>query len=178
MILNIHSEESYISEHEVKRRAGGFFHLGSNITNKNNLANGAILIISTILKHAMSSAAEAEIGSVFLNVKEAKILRTTLIQMVHPQPATPLQTDNTASVGYSNDTIKQICTRAMDMHFYWVKDRVKQGQFHVYWDLGYQNLADYFTKHHSPMHHKRMREMYTHASVRPINQSGIRNSAL
>jgi hypothetical protein len=105
----------------------------------------------------MSSAAEAEIGSVFLNVKEAKILSTTLIQMGNPQPPTPLQTDNTAAMGYSNDTIKQICTRAMDMNFYWVKDRVQQGQFHVYWGLGYQNLADYFTKHHSPMHHKRMR---------------------
>ena len=37
----------------------------------------------------------------------------------------------------------------MDMRFYWVKDRVKQGQFHVYWGPGYQNLSDYFTKHHS-----------------------------
>jgi hypothetical protein len=77
--------------------------------------------------------------------------------MGHPQPPTPLQTDNTTSMGYSNDTIKQRLTRAMDMRFYWVKGRVKKGQFNVYWGLGYQNLANYFTKHHSPMHHKRMR---------------------
>jgi hypothetical protein len=37
--------------------------------------------------------------------------------------------------------------------FYWVKDRVKQGQFHVYWGPGYQNSADFFTKHQSPAHH-------------------------
>jgi hypothetical protein len=83
----------------------------------------------------------------------------------HPQPPTPLQTDNTTTTGHINDTIKQRLTHAMDMLFYWVKDRVKQGQFHVYWGPGYQKLADYFTKHHSPTHHKHMRDMYIHASV-------------
>jgi hypothetical protein len=43
---------------------------------------------------------------------------------------------------------------------------------------GYQNLADYFTKHHSPAHHKRMREIYIHADEHPINQKGIQNSTL
>jgi hypothetical protein len=36
--------------------------MGSNIDSNNKLTNGAILIISTILKHVMSSAAEAAIG--------------------------------------------------------------------------------------------------------------------
>jgi hypothetical protein len=65
----------------------------------------------------------------------------------------------------------------MDMRFYWVKDRVKQGQFNVYWGPGFQNLAGYFTKRHSPAHHKRMRYIYIHANERPINQEGIRDSA-
>jgi hypothetical protein len=98
--------------------------------------------------------------------------------MEHPQPPTPLKTDNTTAMGYSNYTIKQRRTRAMDMHFYCFKDRVKQVQFHVYWGPGYQKLADYFTKHHSPTHHKIMPEMYIHAIVRPMNRSGIRDSAL
>jgi hypothetical protein len=87
----------------------------SNIDSKNNLNNGAILIISTVLKHVMPSAAKAEIGAVFLNSKEATILRTTLVEMEHPQPPTPLQTDNTTATGYINDTIKQRRTSAMDM---------------------------------------------------------------
>jgi hypothetical protein len=66
----------------------------------------------------------------------------------------------------------------MDMRFYWIKDRVKQGQFNVYWSPGCQNLADYFTKHHLPAHHKRMREIYIHADEQPINRKGIRDSAL
>jgi hypothetical protein len=89
----------------------------SNIDSKYKLTNGAILIISTILRHVMSSAAEAEIGSVFLNANEATILRTNLEEMGHPQPPTPLKTDNTTVMGYSNDTIKQRRTRAMDVGF-------------------------------------------------------------
>jgi hypothetical protein len=117
MILNIHSDASYLSEREAKSRAGGFFSLGINIDSQNKLTNGAILIISKILKHLMSSAAEAEIGSVFLNAKEATILGTTLEEMGHPQLPTPLQTDNNTATGYSNDTVKQRCTRTMDMQF-------------------------------------------------------------
>jgi hypothetical protein len=104
----------------------------------------------------MSSAEEAKIVAVFLNAKEGTVLPTTLEELGHPQPSTPLQTENTISAGYSNGTIKQKRTRDMDMRFYWVKDRVKQGQFHVYWVPGYQHLADYFTKHHLPAHHRRV----------------------
>jgi hypothetical protein len=66
----------------------------------------------------------------------------------------------------------------MDMPFYWVKDIVKQGQFHVYWGPENQNMVDYFTKHHSLVHHKRMQEICLHASERPVNRKGIRDSAL
>ena len=50
----------------------------------------------------------------------------------------------------------------MDMRFYWIRDRVKQGQFKVLWQKGSTNLADYFTKHHPPSHHKTMRQIYIH----------------
>jgi hypothetical protein len=95
-----------------------------------------------------------------------------------PSDPRPLETYNTTAIGYNNGTIKQKRTKAMDMHFYWIKDRVKQGKFNVYCGPGCQNLADYFTKHHSPAHHKRMHEIYIHASEQPINRKGIRDSAL
>jgi hypothetical protein len=60
MILNIHSDASYLSESEAKSRAGGFFYMGNTNKNDKKLTNGAILIISKVLKHVMSSAAEAE----------------------------------------------------------------------------------------------------------------------
>jgi hypothetical protein len=151
----------------------------STSTNTNKkLTNEAILIISKGLKHVMSSAAEAEIGAVFINAKEGAVLRTTLEALGHPHPPTPMETDNTTATGYSNGTIKQKRTKAMDMRFYWIKNRVKQGQFDVYWGPGYQNLADYFTKHHSAAHHKRMREICIHADERLINRKVIRDYAL
>jgi hypothetical protein len=65
MILHLHSDASYLSEKEAKSRAGGFFYMGSSISTDKKLTNGAILIINKVLKHVMSSAAEAEIGAVF-----------------------------------------------------------------------------------------------------------------
>jgi hypothetical protein len=178
MILHIHSDTSYLSENEAKSRAGGFFYMGNTTKNDTKLTNGAILIVSKVLKHVMSSAAEAEIGAVFINAKEGVVLRTTLEELGHKQPPTPMETDNTTATGYSNGTIKQKRTKAMDMHFCWIKDRVKQGQFEIYWGPGFQNLADYFTKHHSPAHHKQIRDVYIHADERPVNRKGIRDSAL
>jgi hypothetical protein len=169
MILHIPRDASYISENEAKSRAEGFFYMGSNTKTDKKLTDGAILIISKVLKHVMSSAAEAELGAVFINSKEGAVLRTTLEELVHRQPPAPMETDNTTATGYSNGTIKQKRSKAMDMRFHWIKDRVKQGKYNVYWGPGVQNLADYFTKHHSPAHHKRIRDVYSHADERPIN---------
>jgi hypothetical protein len=178
MILHIPSDASYLSENEAKSRAGGFFNMGNTTKNDKKLTNGAILIVSKVLKHVMSSAAEAEIGAVFINAKEGAVLRTTLEELGHNHSPTPMETDNTTATGYSNGTIKQKRTRSMDMRFYWIKDRVKQGQFKIYWGPGFQNLAEYFTKHHSPPHHKRIRNVYIDADERLIKRKGIHDSAL
>jgi hypothetical protein len=155
MILHIHSDASYLSENEANSRAGGFFYMGNTTQKDKKLTNRAILVISKGLKHVMSSATEAEIGAVFLNAKEGSVFKT-LEELGHKQPPTPVETDNTTATGYINGTIKQKRTKTMDMRFYWIKDRVRQGQFQIYWGPGYQNLAEYFTKHHSPAHHKRI----------------------
>ena len=34
------------------------------------------------------------------------------------------------------------------MHFYWVRDCLKQVHFNIFWKPGKDNLADYFQKHH------------------------------
>ena len=50
----------------------------------------------------------------------------------------------------------------MDKRFYWLQDRVEQGEFNVFWAPGKHNLADYFTKYHSPATHKKLRPIYTY----------------
>jgi hypothetical protein len=64
MILHTHSDDSYLSEKEAKSREGVFFYMGSSTNTDKILTNGAILITSKVLKHIMSSAAEAEIGAI------------------------------------------------------------------------------------------------------------------
>jgi hypothetical protein len=50
------------------------------------------------------------------------------------------------------------------MRFYWIRDRVRQKQFHVYWCKAEFNRADYFKKHHTTKHHQNMRHKYLHQS--------------
>jgi hypothetical protein len=97
--------------------------------------------------------------------------------MGHPQSAMPLQTDNACTSGIVNETVKQCQSKAMDMEFYWVKDHAAQGKYTVHWRIGTNNIANYFTKHHSPAHHCLMRSQYLlhlHTPFAPesnINQS-------
>jgi len=159
MILHIHSDASYLSEPAARSRVGGFFYLDNGDHAVPHL-NGAIHVISQIMNTVMASAAEAEFGGLFLNGQAACPIRTTLQEMGYPQPATPIVTDNECAQGIANDTVKQRRSKAMDMRFYWIRDRIAQKQFQVFWQRGLTNLADYFTKHHSPVHHQRMRPKY------------------
>ncbi len=112
----------------------------------------------------MGPAAEAKIGASYVNGQEAIPIRNTLEELGHPQPPTPMQVDNTTAVGFANGTIKQKGSKAIDMRFYWIQDRTRQGQFLIYWRPGADNLANYHTKHHSAAHHRLMRPKFLHTS--------------
>ena len=107
MILNVHSDASYLSAPKARSRAGGYFFLGSLPRDGDPIKlNGAIHITCTILKLVAASAAEAELGALFLNAQEAKVIRLVLTELGHPQPPTPIHINNTTTVGIVNNTIK------------------------------------------------------------------------
>ena len=54
----------------------------------------------------MSSAAEAELGALYLNAKEAVYLRQIHTKMGHLQPQTPIQTENSTAEGVINNKIQ------------------------------------------------------------------------
>ena len=105
----------------------------------------------------MSSAAEAELGALFINTKQAVPMRHTLEELGHPQNKTPIQTDNSTANGGVIGKIQPKQTKAMDMRFYWLKDREAQNFFQFHWKPGKTNLADYWTKHHTAIHHANIR---------------------
>jgi hypothetical protein len=119
MILNVDSDAAYLVASKARSRAGGFHWLGNA---DGTLLNGSILVIAKILRMIVASATEAEIAALFLNARAAVPLRTTLIELGHPQPATPLKTDNLTACGIINRTVTQKRSKAIDMRFYWVCD--------------------------------------------------------
>jgi len=158
MILAVHSDAGYCNEKKSRSRAGGHFFLSNDDEFPPN--NGAILSIATIIKAVMSSAAEAELGALYINAKEAVYIRQILTELGHQQPKTPIQTDNSTAEGVINSKIQPKRTKAMDMRYHWLRDREAQGQFRIYWRPGKTNLADYFTKHHPPSHHVNVRSIF------------------
>ena len=146
-----HSDTSYLSEPKARSRAGGHFFLSSDCEDPAN--NGAVLNLAQLIKAVMSSAAEAEVGALYINAREAVPQRMTLAEMGHKQPQTPMQTDNTTALGVVNNNIQPRRTKAMDMRFHWLRDREARCQFRFFWRPGPTNRADYWTKHHCAAHH-------------------------
>ena len=164
MQLTIDSDTSYLSVSRARSRAAGYFYLSSR---SNPHLNGAIHVACHVLKEVVSSAAEAELGALFYNSKEACPFRIALQELGHLQSPTSLITDNSTAAGIANDSVKQRRSKAIDMRYYWIRDRVRQGQFTVDWKKGCENLADYYTKHHPKRHHAAIRSTYLHSKENP-----------
>jgi hypothetical protein len=81
----------------------------------------------------MSSAAEAELGAMYINARKAIEERIILEEMGHKQPATPVQVDNSTAEGIINKRVQPKRTKAMDVRFHWLWDRsINQKQFQFY----------------------------------------------
>ena len=158
MILHVDSDAAYLVAPEARSRAGGYQYLSNKA---GTLFNGPVLAVAKVIKNVMASAAEAELMALYMNGQEAVALRNCLETMGYPQPATPMKTDNSCANGIVNNTMKQKRSKAIDMRFHWLRDRTNQGQFHIYWDRGQNNLADFYTKHHPASYHKTMRAIHT-----------------
>jgi hypothetical protein len=91
VVLHIHSDApSYLTKPDASNQAGGHHFLSDHPATSNAATIALILNVAKILCNAMSSTAKAKVGALFSNAKEATILHTTLKEMGHPQPATPL----------------------------------------------------------------------------------------
>lgn len=159
MRLIVHSDAAHNGETKGRSRAGGYMYLGSH-DDADKTVNGHVYCFSTIFDVVVGSAAEAEYGALYLNAQDAESLRNTLSDLGYPQGPTPIICDNSCAVGITNNKLKQKRSKAFDMRFHWIRDRVKQGHFIVRWEPGIINLADLLTKAHSAIHHKRIRPFY------------------
>ena len=81
MIITGHSDASYLSKTKARTRVGGHFFMSDNSANPPN--NGAVITVPQVIKAVMSTAAEAEVGALFINCREAIPARHTLEEMGH-----------------------------------------------------------------------------------------------
>jgi hypothetical protein len=108
MIMNIHSNASYLSESKAQSRACGHFFMGwKPIDGQVIKLNGEFYTNSVILIFVVASAAEAELGVLFHNCQDGIVFRQTLSDVGHPQPKMPVHCDNATAVGIGNNTIKR-----------------------------------------------------------------------
>jgi len=172
MHLWIHSDASYLNKSKAPSRNAGYFYLSdepklpTKHTDPPPMHNAPILVNSKIIDAVMSSIQESETGSGFLNAKDAVPMRTTLEEMGRKQGPTPIQFDNKCAFGILTDTMCQRRSKVMDMRFYWLRDRMRQLQFHIYWARGPNNKADYPSKNHPTKDHIAVRPKYVLNNVR------------
>jgi hypothetical protein len=107
-----------------------FFFLGNKSPEQDKI-NGSILNVASVIKNAVATAAESVVGACFHNAQSGALLRVTLTELGHPQSPTPLRTDKSTAFGILNETIKRKRSKAMDMRYHWLADRVRQKQFDV-----------------------------------------------
>ena len=155
MVLNVHSDASYLTEPKARSRAGGHFFFSDN--SKDPTDNGAVHNSAQIMKNVVSSAAETELGALFINSRQAIPARKSLEELGHQQPPTPIQTDNTTALGFVSKNLQPKATKSVDMRYWWMRDRSDRKQFRYYWGPRPTNNADYYTKHFCEAHHREKR---------------------
>ncbi len=116
MVLNIHSDASYLSELGAQSRACGHFFMGWMPKNGEPVKlNRAFYTSSSIMRFVIASAAEAELSALFHNCQTGMIFQQTLKDLGHPQPKTPVHCDNATAVGIAGNTVKRQRSQSMEM---------------------------------------------------------------
>ena len=174
MVLHIDSDAAYLVVPKSRIRVAGYFHLSNHPTSQSKpTLNGAVHVECKSLRHVVSSGAEVETSEVFHNTQMALPIRIVLQALNHPQPPTPIKTDNSTANGFIHDNIHQKRSKSWDMRYYWLRDRMTQQRFLFFGDKGSNNEADYFTKYFPASYHRVQISRYVHDKINIITISQV-----
>ena len=157
IILTSHSDAGFNNETKEISRAGSHIFLSENEPIPR--WNEPILTIKKMMKYVLSSAAESEMGDLFLTAKEMVPVRHTLNEMGWHQPPSPIQCDKSTAVGMTNSKLVPRKSKSWDLRLNWLRCRESQNQLRYYWDKGSNNWGDYSTKHHGIIYHETKRSL-------------------
>ena len=119
MILHVDSDAAYLVVAGAKSRVAGHYYLSS----KDPIHNDPLHSLCRLLKSVVASAAEAETAGLFQNAQLVVCIRRCLIALGHPQPPTPIKTDNSTSAAFVNRKMRQKRSKSWDMKLYWLVDK-------------------------------------------------------
>ena len=132
MILILDTYATYLVMTKAQSRIAGYYYLGNKPNAKPHPElNGAILIKCKTLKHVVASSAEAETWGVVHNDQTTIPVQVIPEAMHHPQPTTPINTDNATYTGFFNNKTNRKNPEYWDMRYYWLRDRDNQPQLKV-----------------------------------------------
>ena len=126
MILAVHSDASYLSELKACSQAWANFFLSNDTTFPPN--NGALLNTDSKKRYVISHGIKIG-GTIHQQQTSNANTQHILTSMGHSQPPMPMQADNSTMYGVVSNKIIPKATKAMDMHFHWLRDRQQQQQF-------------------------------------------------
>ena len=106
IIIRGDTDAAYLVTSKARSRNTAYIFIG-NTDRNNQIINGPIMVIAKKLKMVVSSAAEAEVASLFHSAQTIVPLRVTVDELGHKQPAKPLRIDNNTASGIMNGTIRQ-----------------------------------------------------------------------
>ena len=79
------------------------------------------------------SSAESETSGVFLNAQMAIPIRCALECFGHPQPTTPLKTNDSTANGFVHNNINVKRSKAWDMRCHWLREKQMKENFNTCW---------------------------------------------
>jgi hypothetical protein len=119
MVVNIHSNASYLSEAKARSQTCGHFFMGWQPKDGKPIClNNAFHVSANILRFVVASAAKAELGALYHNCQTGIIFQQTFKAMGHMQPKTPVHCNNATTVGIANNTVKRQRLRSMEMCYF------------------------------------------------------------
>ena len=107
MTLYVDSDAAYLVAPKAKSRIAGFFYCSnkSTTTPPSPPLKGPFYVECKILRHVVTSVAEAKTAGLFYNCQTDIHLQHMLNVLGHPQKHMPVKTDNGTTAQFASDTV-------------------------------------------------------------------------
>ena len=135
MVLKVISNAAFLVLPQARSHTDAIYYLRWT---GNNKLKGLVKVLCQTIKNVVASAFEARTGVIYLGGRHGCPMCTACIEMGHPHPntVTPFETDNSTAHSISTSNIQAKLSKAFDMCYWWIKDRIKQKMFDIIWDAG------------------------------------------